>query len=196
MNSDPDRGLVCEAQAGNKVSFGKLVDRYYQMVYTLALGVLNHSQDARDVAQEVFLKVFKEIKRFEGKSKFKTWLYRVSVNAAIDYGRKKRPAESIDLLVENEEGQGSSAVVADKQRGPRERASESETAQLLEEALQRLSPEHRAVLVLREYEGLSYEEIADVLKIDLGTVMSRLFYARKKLARHLQGAFEGRKDYG
>jgi RNA polymerase sigma-70 factor (ECF subfamily) len=189
---DPDGLLIRRSQAGNKVAFGKLASRYYEMVYAVVYGVLHHYETARDVTQEVFLKVFREISHFEGKSKFKTWLYRVAVNAALDEVRRKRPVESLDTTDAGQEEEEHTVVVADKAAGPRELATGAELQKLVGQALEQLSEEHRAVLVLREWQGLSYEEIAEALGIELGTVMSRLHYARKKLGEILKPI---RKEY-
>ena len=182
---DPDSDLVKQADSGNKQAFGELVNHYYQMVYAVAYGILNHHEAARDVAQEVFLKAFREIKKFQGRSKFKTWLYRIAVNAAIDQGRRRRPMESLDATDVSDEEDKPPVIIVDNHPGPREMASQSELRANIESALSELSPDHRAVLVMREWQELSYEEIADMLGVQIGTVMSRLFYARKKLAEVL-----------
>ena len=181
---DPDHELIREAKGGNQAAFGKLVNQYYQMVYSISYGVLNHSEAARDVAQEVFFKVFREIRNFAEKSKFKTWLYRIAVNAAIDEGRKKRPVVSLDAG-DDPEDEKPAITPADHAPGPRDLAYQSELREVIGRAIEELSADHRAVLVLREFQDLSYEEIAGMLHIEIGTVMSRLFYARKKLAEIL-----------
>lgn len=191
MILDPDAGLVRKAQQGDKAAFGKLVNQYHEMVYAISYGVVGNREGALDVTQEVFLKAFRTLEAFEGKSKFKTWLHRVTVNAAIDHSRKKRPMQSLDVHEDDEENDRMPIVVRETGLNPREKAEQEETTVLLKEALENLSPEHKAVLVLREYQGLSYDEIAESLGIELGTVMSRLFYARKKLAEILgQGVFK------
>ncbi len=191
MKGDPDGDLVRQAQAGSKAAFGKLVDRYYEMVYAVAYGILNHHEEARDAAQEALLKAFREIERFQGQSKFKTWLYRITVNAAIDQIRRRRPVEPIEMGGGEGEEEPRGHVVSDRAPGPREQASRAELGRLIREALEHLSPEHRAVLILREWEGLSYEEIAETLGIEMGTVMSRLFYAKKKLGEILGPKIRG-----
>ena len=177
MKPDPDQDLIESAKGGNKAAFGKLVARHYNLVYAVAFGVLGQREEALDVAQEVFFKIFRELKQFQGQAKFKTWLYRISVNAAIDASRRRRPQEPIEEEFN----------LQAKQPSPREEASRRELHQLIEKALGLLNPEHRAVLVLREWQELSYEEIAETLQIEMGTVMSRLFYARKKLAEIIGG---------
>ena len=180
--------LIAQARAGNKAAFSKLVEKYYQMVYGVSYGVLNSHEDARDAAQEIFLKVFHQIIKFEGKSKFKTWLYRISVNASIDMARKRKPVDSLNEVREGEEeGENEPLVrVQDKGPSPRDRLAKDELREVFRQALDQLTPDHRVVLVLREWEELSYEEIAEMLQIDMGTVMSRLFYGRKKLAEILK----------
>lgn len=192
MIEDPDKELVTKAQAGDKAAFGTLVNRYYEMVYAVAYGVLNNHELARDACQEVFIKAYKEIVRFEGKSKFKTWLYRVSMNASIDSHRKKHPMESIDATDVSDEEDKAPMIIVDDAPGPREMAWRAELSDLWKDALEQISADHRAVLLLREWDGLSYDEIAEILKVEVGTVMSRLFYARKKMAEIL-GPKLGRK---
>ncbi len=190
---DPDKELVAQAKAGNKDSFGKLVERYYEMVYAVSYGVLNHHELAKDTAQEVFFKTFRDIGQFEGASKFKTWLYRITVNAAIDQGRKRRPVESLDATDSSDDEDRPPLIITDPSPGPRDRAYQSELKDRLEKALEELSPDHRAVLFLREWQELSYDEIAESLGIQIGTVMSRLFYARKKMAEILET--KGKEKY-
>jgi len=172
MVNDPDQELVTLAKRGDKAAFGKLVAQYHDLVYAVAFGVLGEREEALDATQDVFIKIFQELEHFQGQSKFKTWLYRISVNAAIDAARKRRPTEPIE----------EEANFEAKNLSPRAEASQREIRELIEKALSSLNPEHRAVLVLREWHELSYEEIAETLQIEMGTVMSRLFYARKKLA--------------
>jgi len=173
--SDPDQDLVERSKQGDKTSFGKLVSKHYDMVYAVIFGILRNREEALDVTQDVFFKVFRDIQKFIGQSKFKTWLYRVAANGAIDHYRKRRPLEPIE----------DEADFETKEVSPRESASRREIRELVEEALDLLNPEQRAVFVLREWNELSYEEIAESLQIEIGTVMSRLFYARKKLAQIL-----------
>ena len=94
--NDPDRALIDKAMSGNKAAFGKLIQKYYEMVYAVAYGVLSRREEALDTAQEVFIKAFREIENFKGESKFKTWLYRITINTAIDATRRRRPEEPID----------------------------------------------------------------------------------------------------
>jgi len=172
---DPDLNLVDQAQRGDKTALAKLVDQYYKMVYALCYGVLHQREEAQDITQEIFIKVSRVLQTFERQSKFKTWLYRLTINAAIDAARRRKPYIPIDEI----------PLETPRTHGPREQASSAELSLLVRQALQNLSVEHRAVLILREWQDLSYEEIAQVLGIEIGTVMSRIHYARKKLAESL-----------
>lgn len=187
---DPDVELVQQARAGNQEAFGKLAGKYYEMVFAVAFGVLHHREMARDVAQEVFMKAQREISRFEGKSKFKTWIYRITVNASIDEQRRKKPSQSLDATDASDDEDEKPVIITDSSAGPREKAEHEELKKMVAAAIEKLSPDHRAVLVLREWQDLSYDEIAETLGLELGTVMSRLFYARKKLAEVLSGKLE------
>jgi len=181
---DPDRDIVKKAQKGDKSAFSELVNHYYEMVYALAMGILHNRESAKDLTQDVFVKVYGNINKFKGQSKFKTWLYRVAVNQALDQTRKKRPTESLDIT--EDEGVKPHVPVANPAAGPRDEAARQELKVVFRQALAELSPEHRAILVLREWQELSYEEIAETLNLELGTVMSRIHYARKKLAEVLE----------
>lgn len=190
MVQDPDASLIAQAQQGSREAFGKLVTEHYDMVYGIVYGVLNHREAALDVAQEVFLKVFRELDHFQGKSKFKTWLYRVAVNAAIDQQRKQRSMISIDATDSSGEDDEPPMVLVDLKQDPSESAYQAELRQYVGKALESLTPDQRAILVLREWQGLSYEEIAETLEIEIGTVMSRLFYARRHLGEILGAKFK------
>ncbi len=185
MVEDVDGDLVKRAKAGDQAAFGELVNHYYEMVYAVAFGILRNREAARDVAQESFLKAHKQLVNFEEKSKFKTWVYRIAVNSAIDEQRRKKPTESLDSTDASDDDDRAPVIITDPNADPREDAHQSEMRTLINKALEGLSPDHRAVLVLREWQGLSYEEISETLSLEVGTVMSRLFYARKKMAEIL-----------
>ena len=190
---DTEEKFLKRAREGDQAAFGKLVDLYYEMVYAVAFGILRHREAARDVTQEAFIKAHRELPHFEGKSKFKTWLYRIAVNSAIDEQRRKRPAQSLDATDASGEEDEKPVVITDPGADPSEKAEQSELRSLILKALDELSADHRAVMVLREWQGLSYEEIAETLSLGMGTVMSRLFYARKKMAEILAPKLEMKK---
>ncbi len=177
-----DWELVKQCQAGEMSAFQELVSRYYQKVYMVSLGLLRNREDARDVAQEAFFRAYRKINSFQGGSSFYTWIYRIAVNISIDTQRrqKRNPLdfrESMDGVLEaqNEVARDPFADVHDK-----------ELRERLTKAINDLTPEHKAVIVLRTIEGMSYKDIGQVLGCSEGTVMSRLHYARKKLQDKLR----------
>ena len=175
-----DRELVDKAKTGDRRAFGKLVEKYQRRVYSLAFGILRQREDAWDVAQEAFVKAYKKLDRFEGNAAFYTWLYRITYNLSIDTLREKARRETVDL---DEGRKMEEALEADQvpTEHPDQMAQRKELHRVLQAAMSKLSDKHRAIIVLREVEGLSYEEMAEVLGISKGTVMSRLFHARQNL---------------
>ena len=184
-----DLALVSRAQAGDQDAFRSLVVRFQRKVYAVALGIVKDPDLAWDVAQEAFVRVHGRLSTFEGKSSFSTWLFRVTTHLAIDAVRKERTSRKDqleDVLESDLEGGGEGILSTALGNDPRENALRRELAGEIERALAGLTPEHRAILVLREVEGLSYEELAERLEIPKGTVMSRLFHARKKMQAALR----------
>lgn len=180
-----ERAIVRRAQAGDEAAFGDVVKLHYEYVFRLVLSVVRNETDARDVAQEVWVAIWKKLGTFRGESKFTTWLHPIAVRKALDHlrGRKRWYGRFLPFL-ENEDGEPIAEPAAEGD--PRGDAETSERNDRFERALAALPPKHRAVLALREIQGLSYEEIATALKCRPGTVMSRLFHARRQLARKLQ----------
>lgn len=180
--AEVDRALVARAVEGEQSAFGELVERYQKRVYCVAFGILRNREDAWDVAQEAFVKAYRNLDRFEGQSSFFTWMYRITYNLSIDHYRSKGRRDVVavgeqDHLERALEREGRPVFTTD----PGDVADRAELTRILHEAMSKLSEKHRAIIVLREVEGLSYEEIANVLGIRVGTVMSRLFHARKNL---------------
>lgn len=177
-----DWELVQRCKAGDIATFEELVARYHQKVYMVILGLLRNREDALEVAQEAFFRAYRKIKSFQGGSSFYTWLYRIAVNIAIDYQRrqKRNPLdfrESMDGVLEEQN---------EVARDPFSDVHDREIREKLMEAINDLTPEHKAVIVLRTVEGLSYKDIGEILGCSEGTVMSRLHYARKKLQEKLR----------
>ena len=176
-----EQELIRAAAAGDEDAFGKLVEQYQHKVYHLALRMCGSADEAADIAQEAFLAAWRGLPSFRGDSGFATWLYRLTSNAAIDYLRRQKK-ERGDMSLDDED-LGLDAV--DTGPGPQDAAERTEVRSVVAAGLQELSEGHRQVLVLREIQGLSYEEIADVLEVDLGTVKSRISRARSALRKIL-----------
>lgn len=176
------RAWVLRAQAGDQEAFGELVRAYHTRVFNLAYRYVRRSEEAQDLAQQAWIKAWTRLPTFEGKSEFFTWMYRLVTFVCLDHlRRRKRRAEvSMPDGVEPVPEVGAEPAPSARSRPDRE-VQHAETRASFAAALERLSPEHRAALMLREVEGLSYEEIAGIMKCRIGTVMSRLFYARKQL---------------
>jgi RNA polymerase sigma-70 factor, ECF subfamily len=182
-----DNLLVERALSGEQNAFRGLYDRYQQRIYALVGSMIGPGEDVHDVVQEAFVRAFRSLKSFKGHSSFYTWLYRIAINATTDHRRKQarqsqrfsgRPLEDID--------RGATQLAAPESDNPEADLYRSELSELMNRALETLSDEHRQVIVLREVNGLSYQEIAEVSESTIGTVMSRLHYGRKKLAETLR----------
>ena len=170
--------LVEKACAGDRGAFASLVEQTYDRAYTVAYHTLRSPDDARDVVQEAYVRVQKGLADFQRQAKFTTWLYRVVVNLCLDSLRRKKVAPITTDPVHLD--------VQDSRRSPEQLAGDGQLAVLLELGMAQLSEAHRVALVLYEVEGLSYEEIAKVTDARIGTVMSRLFHARKRMQQFLR----------
>lgn len=169
--------LVMRAQRGDQQAFRVLVERYQKLVYTLALGLVSNPHDGEDVAQEAFLSAWKGLPKFRMDAKFSTWLYRLTVNAATDLLRRRQKEQTHQSLEEEERP----LQVPDATPGPEERAQQAERRAILRRAIDSLTENHRKILLLREVNGLDYQEIGQVLELTPGTVKSRLARARREL---------------
>ncbi|OGP65893.1 MAG: hypothetical protein A2169_03665 [Deltaproteobacteria bacterium RBG_13_47_9] len=172
---------ISQCQQGDQDALRKIFDRYHKKVYSIAYGVLRQKEDALDVVQEVFIKLFRSIKNFEGKSQFYTYLYRMAMNTSIDHARKVKRfrTSSID---ENERFQLSDDI----EKRPDRILIHKELEERMELAMGKLPADQRAAIIFREVEGLSYQEIAEAMKCSIGTVMSRLHYGRKRMQKLLK----------
>ncbi len=184
-----DTVLVERFKRGDESAFKEVVLMYQRKVYLLVYSMISDHHEANEKSQEVFLRVYKHLGSFEGSSSFYTWLYRITVNLCIDhYRRKKMKSYEYDDTYRNQPSLQEEifpVVSSASRETPTGRLLREELAAKIREAMDRLSPKHRQVLVLRELEGLSYQEIADVSGISIGTVMSRLHHARKKMQARL-----------
>lgn len=191
-----DRELVRRVQEGDERAFRILFDRYHRRAYSVAFGVLRNPEDALDVVQDGFVKVHRHIGKFEGSSSFYTWLYRIIMNLAIDHVRRRKNAKGVEY--DDRVGRDADEIAGDGTLLPRildanpsKTVIRRELLGKIQDALAELPEYHRAVIVLREVEGLSYEEMSQVLDVPKGTIMSRLFHARKKMQASLSDYIKG-----
>jgi RNA polymerase sigma-70 factor (ECF subfamily) len=185
---------VCELQSGSEPAFDLLVTHYHGAVYGLVYGMLGDGADAADVTQDVFLKAFRGIRSFRGSSSLKTWLYRIAVREALNHRRWSwrhlRQQFSLDA-----EGAGERAFeVQDDGESPFEHVAAREVRQVVRHALTRIPAVFRSAVILRDLEGLAYEEIAEVLEVSVGTVKSRILRGRQALREILEPLWAARED--
>jgi RNA polymerase sigma-70 factor (ECF subfamily) len=189
----PELELVRQAQAGDTEAFDQLVSRFRTRVFGMIYNMVHNEQDAWDLAQDGFLKAWKSIARFRGQSSFYTWMYRIVMNVTIDALRKKQvkgTGAEFNDEVQLKEIEPASRTVPHGDALPHERMEHKEIRGRIDAAIAQLSPEHRAVILMKEIEDMQYHEIAESLGCSIGTVMSRLFYARKKLQNLLRDVYE------
>lgn len=184
MASRDDQQLIERIVAGDRRAFARLLDEYETRVYRMALRFTGSVADAEDVTQEIFLGVYKGLANFRGGSSLGTWIYRVAMNHCLEFRRKRR----LETLPYDEE---LTLPTTDWRDDPVQSADRRELSERVEEALSRLSPAHRDVIVLHELQGLTYQEVAAALDVPVGTVKSRLSNAFRKLRDLLGGVSEG-----
>lgn len=185
--------LVKKCQAGESEAFDELVSRYRTRVFGMIYNMVHNEQDAWDLAQDSFLKAWKSIQRFRGQSSFYTWIYRIVMNVTIDWIRKKQvkgTGAEFDDAIQLKEIDPAAKTAPKPDALPFERMQRGEIRSRIDQAIAQLSPEHRAVILMKEIEEMQYHEIAEALGCSIGTVMSRLFYARKKLQNLLKDVYE------
>ena len=178
MNDD-DRRLIADCLGGKRDAFGELVSRYQGRLYNAAIRLVDNAEDAADVVQDAFLNAFTSLSSFKGDAEFFTWLYRIAFNTAISLKRKKRP--TVSLEAGRAGGDGIDPDDPSEYIRPGAALERTEEDQQLHAAMARLSHEHREALVLKDIEGLKYEEMAEILGVPVGTVRSRLHRARTEL---------------
>jgi len=176
MNEDSDGTLVQRCRDGDRNAFGTLVDRYQKPVYNAALRMLRNPEDARDVAQTVFLKVYEHLGDYDPTHKFYSWIYRIALNESINVLDRRRRLEPI------------SGDEIDERLGAEDEVASEQSAQRVQRALMTIKPEYRAVIVLKHFLELSYEDVGQVLQLPEKTVKSRLFTARQLLKDALQAS--------
>lgn len=190
-NSISDRQLVDLAKQGDEAALAKLMGRHYTKALRVALGLAKNQNDAEDIVQDAFVRVVTQIKKFEGQSAFYTWLYRIVVNLSLDFLRRRRRETCEEELADASESSHKPPPLwpTCDDADPDVSCERSEMRNLISRAYNRLPDIHQAVLLLRDVEGMSYEEMAAVLNVRKGTVMSRLFHARKAMQESLRPVF-------
>ncbi|MEZ4392075.1 MAG: sigma-70 family RNA polymerase sigma factor [Polyangiales bacterium] len=181
-----DRSLIERAAKGDSRAFRELVDRHQRKAHAVAYGVVRNVDDAREVTQDAFMRVYRHLDDFEGQASFSTWLYRIVVNLSIDLIRRRSPRKHLELDDRTElDGAPHELLPFRGDRDPLVSLERGRIVESVQQCLDQLPPYHRTIIVLREVEGLSYEEIAEAMQVPKGTVMSRLFHARRKMQRLL-----------
>jgi RNA polymerase sigma-70 factor (ECF subfamily) len=192
--AEEDRVLIERAQAGDTGAFRRLVERHQRRAYAVALALVRDENDARELVQDAFLRAFKSLPSFQGSSSFFTWLYRIVTNLSIDLMRRPgRQTSSLEeARLDSDEATDVDMPFAGRPEhtDPSHSLQRREIAARLQAALDALPSYHRAVIVMREVDGLSYDEMAQVMEVSKGTIMSRLFHARQKLQRALADFYE------
>lgn len=188
--AEEDRVLIERAQTGDMGAFRRLVERHQRRAFAVALALVRDENDAREVVQDAFLRAHKALASFQGSSTFFTWLYRIVTNLSIDLMRRpgRRIAEVEETRSESDDDPDPFPSCSDG-ADPSDAVRRHEIATRLQSALDALPSYHRAVIVMRELDGLSYEEMADAMGVSKGTIMSRLFHARQKLQRALADCY-------
>ena len=189
---EDDLILVAALQAGSEQAYEALIGTFQGPVYNLALRLLDSPGDAGDIAQEVFIKVFRGVAAFRGQSSLRTWIYRITVNEAHNRRRWifRHQHNEVGLECEGEDDSMIERALPDRGRSPFDSAADRQKMILIERALLAINPRFREAVVLRDIEELSYEEIADILQISLGTVKSRILRGREALRRELTSSFQ------
>lgn len=192
---ETDAQLVKRCKRSDNEAYAKLVERYQRKVFSVALGMVKNQEDAMDITQDTFVKVHRYIGNFQGTSSFYTWLYRIAFNLCIDHIRRagKRANTEFDERIggENDKEDVNQFMSNRNDLSPSKVMKRKELAGIIQDGLSELPPIHQAVIIMREIEGLSYTEMADILQVSKGTVMSRLHHARQKLRRVLDPFIDG-----
>ncbi len=184
---DEDRQTLEQARGGDREAFGQLVSKYQDRIVNILYRFTRNYEDAVDLAQETFIHAFRGLERFKGESTFFTWLYRIAFNQAFSYRRSQKRRPLAQTLSSGEESRGIPEVASNPTSNPVQRAEQKELQRLIEEALSRIEDLLREAIILRDIEGLSYEEISEILSVSLGAVKTRIHRARMRLRKELAG---------
>ena len=185
MTREQEALTVQRVLDGNADEYEKLVLEYQKNVYNLALRMTGDPEDAADMAQEAFIKAYNSLSGYRGDSKFSVWLYRIVSNVCLDFLRAKKRRQTVSLSVTDDDGEDTELDIADESQSPELLLERALTRDAVRRGLDALLPDYRQILLLREIQGLSYDEISLALDLEVGTVKSRIFRARKKLCAFL-----------
>ncbi|MBR7073730.1 MAG: sigma-70 family RNA polymerase sigma factor [Oscillospiraceae bacterium] len=185
MTREQEAMIVRKVLQGDVNAFEKLVTEYEKAVYAIAQRMTGNPEDAADMTQETFIKAYNSLSSFRGDSKFSVWLYRIANNVCLDFLRSKNRRPTVSLSTEDDDGEETQLDIADESQSPELLLESSLTRDAVRRGLDSLPPDYKQILLLREIQGLSYEEIAAALDIESGTVKSRIFRARKRLCTFL-----------
>ena len=185
MTRQEEAQVIERVLAGDVNAYEQLVTQYEKSVYNLALRMVDNPEDAADMAQDAFIKAYNNLSGFRGDSKFSVWLYRIVSNVCLDFLRKQSRRPAVSLSVEDDDGEDVQLDVPDDSMSPQQMLERKLTREAVREGLKQLPEDYRQILLLRELQGLSYDEIAQTLDIGVGTVKSRIFRAREKLCAFL-----------
>lgn len=180
-----EKQLIIRAKKGDQDAFGQLVLAHQNKVYTLCVHLVNDREEAADLAQEAFLKAWRSLSSFQEASSFATWMHRLTTNVCLDHLRKQSRRQNISVAVSLDDEESNWSEPADWSQDPQEQLEREERKRALARALEELPEHHRRMLLMRELSGMSYQEIADALDVDLGTIKSRIARARERLRKNL-----------
>lgn len=185
MNREEEQAVVRRVLNGDVNAFEALVTAYEKNVYNLALRMTGNPEDAADMTQEAFVKAYRSLESFRGDSKFSVWLYRIVSNVCLDFLRRRSRQGTVSLSAEGDDGEDVQLDLPDEGQSPEALLERRMTREAVRRGLEALPPDARQILLLREIQGLRYEEIAEALDLEVGTVKSRIFRARKRLCAFL-----------
>lgn len=186
MDEKIEQKLISRAQKGDPAAFEKLIIDYEKKIYNICLRMVKNEQEAYDLAQEVCVKIWKQLHNFEGNAKFSTWIYRIATNHSLDYLRKQKNKNEISLYTKQADSEEEKILdTPSKAKGPERQLEDMELQNIIKQGLLELKEEYRTIIVLRDIEDYSYDEIAEILELSLGTVKSRLSRARMALKKIL-----------
>ncbi|MBM7591308.1 RNA polymerase sigma factor SigW [Brevibacillus fulvus] len=181
-----EKRLIERAKRGDREAFAELIEIYKDKIFQLAYRMVGNRQEAEDIAQETFLRVFANLHTYDDQYKFSTWIYRIATNLCIDRGRKKKPDFSLDEEIEQGEGLDWYSRLSSKEQTPEEKVVTQELQETVQDALSQLAPKYRSIMILRYIEDLSLQEISDILKLPITTIKTRIHRGREALRGRLR----------